>query len=339
MKTLAFFLLCLFSIALSKDWYISQFRGDDSNSGTKLKPLQTLTKAVSLATDGDSLKIEIGVYKQSISIKQSLKIIGIPEQNSIPLLSGRITFTTPTDISVSNVNVESTSDGLVFDKCNSVKVSNVNFGPMTGLSMIFKEINENIDISKILISNSRVIEISGDTKVVTLSDVVVRNAQGRFDINRAQNVIFKNVQYRSTPQCTQCTIILNAIKTFMITNLIIQSSGNIGLQIESSNGIIENSSISGIIRIPSQHTTAGGMMVAGTSNVRTKNLDLLENQSSAGAGFYCASGSLNMSGGKIQRNKSLRGAAGDCDQNCSFFQIGVEVKDNVQNTPSRCRGL
>jgi hypothetical protein len=31
------------------------------------------------------------------------------------------------------------------------------------------------------------------------------------------------------------------------------------------------------------NTIAGGMMISGTSNVRTKNLDLLENQSSVGA--------------------------------------------------------
>jgi hypothetical protein len=68
-------------------------------------------------------------------------------------------------------------------------------------------------------------------------------------------------------------------------------------------------------------------------------LDLIDNQSSAGAGFYCASGSLNMNGGKIHRNKALNGAAGECDQQCSFFQIGVDLKDNVQNTPSKCRGL
>jgi hypothetical protein len=314
MKTLSFFLLCLFTIALSKEWYISQFRGDDSNSGTKLKPLQTLTKAVSLATDGDSIKIEIGVYKQSISIKKSLKLIGIPEQNSIPLLSGKITFTCK-EISISNLNVESTEEGFVFDKCDSIKVSNVNFGPMTGLSMM-------------------------DNKVVTFSDVVIRNTQGRVSINRAENVIFKNVQFRSTPQCTQCTIILNSIKTFMISHLIIQSSGIIGLQIDNSNGIIENSTISGIIRTPNQHTVAGGMMVSGTSNVITKNLDLLDNQSSVGAGFYCGFGaSLNMNGGRIQRNKGLIGAAGECDQSCSFFQIGVDVKDNVQHTPSKCRGL
>jgi hypothetical protein len=150
MKTLALFLICLFSIVLSKEWYISQFRGDDSNSGTKLKPLQTLTKAVTLAGDGDSIKIEIGVYKQSIGIKTSLKLIGIPEQNSIPLLSGKIIFTSQ-DISISNLNVESTSDGFFFEKCNTVKVSNVNFSPINGVSMKFSGVNENIDVSKILI--------------------------------------------------------------------------------------------------------------------------------------------------------------------------------------------
>jgi hypothetical protein len=38
-------------------------------------------------------------------------------------------------------------------------------------------------------------------------------------------------------------------------------------------------------------------------------------------------------------DKASVGGAGQCTASCSFSQVGVDLKDNIQTKPSDCTGL
>jgi hypothetical protein len=336
-KTLPFF-LCLFSLVISKDWYISESRGRDSNLGTKESPFKTLYHANTVAGNSDTVFIEIGTYKQNIIVKTSLNLVGIPEYNSVPLLSGGIYFKGKA-VAISNVNVESTNLGFYFSHCDTVKVMNVNFGPLMDAAMTFEEVRENIEIKNVRISNTEVMEIMGPTKVVNIDSLVVNNAQDNLEIIKVESLAVNNFLFGSSFGLRSVSVILSEIKSFTFSKTMLATSGNILLKIDNSNGVIEDSSISGVRRNNSQITNGGGLLISGGSNVKTKNLDLTDNESSNGGGFYCEKGTLNMIGGKIHGNKATVGGAGQCTASCSFSQVGVDLKDNIQTTPSDCTGL
>jgi hypothetical protein len=57
-------------------YYVDARRGSDRNAGTEGQPLKTLAKAASLVQAGDTVRMHAGVYRESVTVRQS----GTPER-------------------------------------------------------------------------------------------------------------------------------------------------------------------------------------------------------------------------------------------------------------------
>jgi hypothetical protein len=120
----AAFLLVLFLVhsILSREWYVSQQRGSDSNPGTFEKPFLTYRKANESIHDGDTLKVEHGVYNERFFFfYRSVKYIGIPENNVNPLFLGALSFEGK-NVFLTNIDFEN----VVFFKNDLLEVHHVN---------------------------------------------------------------------------------------------------------------------------------------------------------------------------------------------------------------------
>ena len=81
------------------------------------------------------------------------------------------------------------------------------------------------------------------------------------------------------------------------------------------------------------------MYVSENSHVKAIKVDLIGNGAYVGGGFYCGIGSLELNGGKIQKNSANFGGPGQCNSaHCKFSINGVEIKENNPST-SNCPGI
>jgi hypothetical protein len=343
-------LILFFTTTISKDWYVSQFRGKDTNSGTKTFPFKTLTKAFDSIKEKDTIYLEAGIYKQNIRSSKSVNLIGVKEQGSIPVISGYSLFTSKS-FAISHVNIESIeSFGLYFVGSSDISIENVNFGPCQRLIFHFlkvqkeaaigmKNVTGNVEISNILIQNSKGITISSESsfvKSVKVKDVILRNNDFGIFFQRIEHLMIQNLQQRTFTCFAQCGVHISSTKKFDVSNVTL-SGGSGGFDISDSKGNLGDSIISNILKVP--RGEGGGIRVGFRSELTTNNVTMVENQSLLGGGFYCDDAILNMKGGKIHKNKAKEGGAGYCSKYCNFFQVGVDIKENEQQMNGNCRGI
>ena len=74
MKTFVVIIGCLFilnTLGFSKNYYVSATRGDDDNDGTRRSQFLTIQKAADLMVAGDSCIISAGMYRETVTLKNS----------------------------------------------------------------------------------------------------------------------------------------------------------------------------------------------------------------------------------------------------------------------------
>eukprot|EP01080_Neovahlkampfia_damariscottae_P003378 gene3378-5925_t len=336
-----FFTIVLVSAVFAKDWYISQLRGDDNNSGTKLNPLLTFQKAYASLKDGDTVKVEIGVYNLGITeVSKSFKISGISESGVTPLFAGFLSSKSK-DIQISGLNWESKTHLAFYSVgADSVKITDVKFEPASSEAIKIEDAKSKIEISKVMMTNTKGVSITGKTPSVIITDIQIRNAFQGLLVRNVGNLKIKNVVLHSIKNCQRlpCGLTIDDVNDFTIQSTLIQDS-EYAYTVRKSKGVIEDSKANNI-NSRSNGKLGGGFYVSSSSEVRTKNFDLINCAATTGGGFYCGTATLNMVGGKIHKNKATSGGAGQCDRNnCAFFAVGTDFKDNTQTSPSNCRGV
>jgi hypothetical protein len=64
-------------------WYVSGVGGSDSNSCISVAPCKTIGHAISLAASGDTIKVAAATYRENLTIRTSLNIIGSSAKTTI----------------------------------------------------------------------------------------------------------------------------------------------------------------------------------------------------------------------------------------------------------------
>ncbi len=125
-------------------WTVGSVPGSDlTGDGTSLKPFRTITKAISLASNGDNINVDAGSYSESINITKSLKIYG-PNYDQSPIM-------TPSTRVTEAVITAPTSTGVVFDAhtiCTNIEIKGfklVSGAPLTD-GHVHRSPDQNIDI-------------------------------------------------------------------------------------------------------------------------------------------------------------------------------------------------
>ncbi len=68
----------------STTWYVNGVNGSDKNNcNTPQTACKTIGHAISLASSGDSIKVAAGIYKETLTINSSLKLIGADTSTTI----------------------------------------------------------------------------------------------------------------------------------------------------------------------------------------------------------------------------------------------------------------
>ena len=132
MRIVTLLVVLFISLTISKNLYVSEIRGNDENSGTKESPLKTYAKAIKVSEPSDVIYFEPGTYDVHNLVTKSINIVGISEQDKRPLFQGAMySINHPINISISGVNWENKEGSNVINIIdgNSVKLSNINFGP------------------------------------------------------------------------------------------------------------------------------------------------------------------------------------------------------------------
>ena len=135
--TSIFFLIFLICSTISKEWYISQLRGDDKNSGTKSHPFLTFQKGYSSINEGDTIFAEIGAYGiQVMKLEKSFKLVGITQAGRLPLFVGTLEFTSK-KVSIENLHFESrASFSISSTNADVVSFKKIYFSQSRGMDFI-----------------------------------------------------------------------------------------------------------------------------------------------------------------------------------------------------------
>eukprot|EP01080_Neovahlkampfia_damariscottae_P008987 gene8987-1086_t len=198
-----------------------------------------------------------------------------------------------------------------------------------------------------------------DNKIIELTDIAIEaNTGDMISADRIESIKISNVNLGPKYMRQGHGIRIQNTKKVEISNVKVIES-DVGIYISGSGFHISNVSIDkckigmvlwakGTVDDSTISQTTGNYNILGAGinangDVTLRNVNLLNNEASVyrktGGAFYCGGGGLNIFGGKVIGNKAVYGAAGDCENTCSFFASGTEFKDNESEFPSKCRGI
>eukprot|EP01080_Neovahlkampfia_damariscottae_P000541 gene541-8053_t len=110
------FVLFIVSMVCSKEWYVSKL-GSDKNPRSKNEPFYTIQHALSKSSNGDSIPIEAGAYKEDLKLTKSIKLFGISVRGVKPHLYGHLVIGKVKEFSLSNIHIDcSKGDEIDFIK-------------------------------------------------------------------------------------------------------------------------------------------------------------------------------------------------------------------------------
>eukprot|EP01080_Neovahlkampfia_damariscottae_P010776 gene10776-3395_t len=360
------FIIVLFIVSMvcSKEWYVSKL-GSDKNPGSKDEPFYTIQHAFSKSSNGDSILIEAGAYKEDLKLTKSLKLFGISVRGVKPHLFGHFVIGKVKEFSLSNIHIDcSKGDGIKVQEVENVSLKNMIFNETLSFAIEISNLVGKLSMNNVLFGTySAGVKINSEipSSTVIVQDVLMDGVKNGFSLRGAyksisiknlslMNIITKglvveganelemsNVLVNVTKYCyseNECGFSIFKTKQFHLSNCSV-SNCNHGFNIAQSKGILENSQAiqNGNINV----VISGGLAVYFESQVTTKNVDLIKNSGKYGGGVHLLRGNLNMFGGKIHSNTALYYGPGYCYGN-SFYALDVSLKGN-QPSNSTCRGL
>ena len=199
---------------------------------------------------------------------------------------------------------------------------------------------EKVEISNVVVSNSDGIDIDS-ASIVIINGLQLSNARAGLSVDGAKvymkNVILDTIQYCF--RLNSCGVSIFFTEDFVIESTSVKSA-DYGFQIYKSKGVIINSNAINNKRASGTFNQNGGGIRVIEGTVKMINVDLINNSvGQSGGGFHCEKSTLDVYGGKIQLNRALSGGAGQCDSECKFFAVGVDIKENSEREPSKCNGI
>eukprot|EP01080_Neovahlkampfia_damariscottae_P011135 gene11135-3954_t len=340
MRIFLFFVFVCF--VASRDWWVSQNRGDDTNTGIRDDPFATFQKGISSLQDGDRLFIEIGIYNfNKMTIKKSISIIGLPSKGSTPLLSGSF-FITSNSFSFESINLESRNGNtLEFMGNDIINLKKIQFGLSKGDVIKITNVKKEVKMSKLNVDITGGITINSEkpTNLIILDQVVLSNTVTGIKIKNSNKLVIVDTSVSNIKYCRKknsCGISIDTIKEFQIFQSSVTDSQN-GFIIQRANGTLLN--IKSQRNLKGDVTYGSGLYVSENSHVKATGIDLIGNRAFVGGGFYCGIGKLEIYSGRIHENTANFGGPGQCNiAHCTFKMEGVEIENNNPNT-SNCPGF
>eukprot|EP01091_Cochliopodium_minus_P003198 TRINITY_DN13038_c0_g1_i1.p1 TRINITY_DN13038_c0_g1~~TRINITY_DN13038_c0_g1_i1.p1 ORF type:complete len:367 (-),score=93.52 TRINITY_DN13038_c0_g1_i1:31-1131(-) len=360
MKFELLLLIILLNIAFAKIWYVSN-NGNDKNNGTEQSPFASISKAVSVANNLDSISLSKGVFNgYNINIGKTLSIYGQnPQQTSISCAEDKMKrngysgLSFPNGGSLSNVMLENCEPAVFVGTCNSdsnqkMLIEDVVFYNNMG-SVMIDGMDTTINRSNFTSGGLGIQPINScNSKKITNINVFETDffQQSNSIYCTGPNIYVSVNESKFFSDYTATYGTNGAISSNQCSFTIVGSSFTNITSSQDGAAIFLISSVCNITSssfIGNMATMKGGSIYVGNSSTcYVQGCQLQQNFcSNDGGAIYCGKGSLFINQSVIVHNSANAGGAVFCSNECKFEMFESSVQDNQNSSGNNggCPGI
>jgi len=243
--------------------------GSDSNSGTISSPVQSLAKAVSLATSGSIIEVRgnAGAYTAPSQLINS---------HCSFLATNPVTIRTyPGDTQAVFASTDSTRNNVYFGNCSGMRVQNLTFASAYGISGVKIDSCTNFELSNNIIGpNGASVSHGSHGILVSSAASGIGTSTITTNLQILNNIVFNWAGDATLPNNNHGMYLSEALKVLVANNIIYNSVGGAGYGIqlggETNDSWIVNNTIDGVTSNKVTSFNGGGIVVWGSLSEKTQ---------------------------------------------------------------------